>query len=103
MVFSSSLYDTLPTRPPTPPKDLNRDLSEALDFLDDSFEVARTAAGGHLAASNVDTPPEQSPSSSAEAVTNTSGKKSKRVGFSPWTNYHKAPGSLRESTERTPK
>ena len=72
---------TLPTRPPTPPKGPsvhrnNRSISE-----DSSSFIATTSAINSL---------DPSPTSSAENAQPV-GRVQKRVGFSPWTEYHKAP------------
>ncbi|KAF2837417.1 hypothetical protein M501DRAFT_1058912 [Patellaria atrata CBS 101060] len=84
MAFPSALHTI---RPPTPPRDLNRDISDALHFLDDSFEVDRTLGNIQPPSSS---PIAQSPSSSAELLATGSSKPRKRVDFSPWTKYHKA-------------
>lgn len=99
MVLSPGMLASLPARPPTPPKHDRKvdsgDVSDALEFLEDSFEVENTATSSKplVADLAVDTP-EHTPSSSAEPENLDSGKRSKRVGFSPWTRYHNSPTGL---------
>ena len=72
---------TLPTRPPTPPRGPSghRNYSSPSEYCS-SFTGA---------VSPIQTP-DSSPSSSAEAA-QPARRAQKRVGFSPWTEYHKAP------------
>ncbi|KAF2092122.1 hypothetical protein K490DRAFT_61567 [Saccharata proteae CBS 121410] len=86
---SSSLLANLPTRPPTPPRDTERTIDAALEFLSDSFETEIDIPDNGVSKPFVNTPPDQSPSSSLDPA-NASGRR-KRVEFSPWTNYQKAP------------
>ncbi|KAJ9640468.1 hypothetical protein H2199_006007 [Coniosporium tulheliwenetii] len=109
MVLSPRMLASLPARPPTPPKNDRKvdsgDVSDALEFLEDSFEVENAATIGKLlvVGPTVDTP-EDSPSSSAEPGNADSSKRSKRVGFSPWTHYHKASTALQATPpSREPK
>ena len=74
---------TLPTRPPTPPRESSNPQNPP-----SSFEVDECPSTG-AASATTDTP-DLSPSSSAENA-QFLRKASKRVGFSPWTEYHKAP------------
>ena len=67
-------------RPPTPPKESSTKLTNGNDPGLPSFLTNRPL---------LDTP-DESPSSSAEYFKISSGK-NKRVGFSPWTEFHKAP------------
>ncbi|KAK4988816.1 hypothetical protein LTR50_003661 [Elasticomyces elasticus] len=91
MGLPSSALDNLPTRPPTPPKDLGRDIDDALAYLDDSFEVERVTGGACSTRPNLDTPPDQSPRSSAQADLASLTRGPKKVGFSPWTQIHELP------------
>lgn len=70
---------SLATRPPTPPKEIINDqfFSATHDILLDTL---------------LDTP-EESPCSSAEYFAGSTEKLPKRVGFSPWTKYHKPLGN----------
>lgn len=70
---------SLATRPPTPPKEIINDqfFSTTHDILLDTL---------------LDTP-EESPCSSAEYFAGSTEKLPKRVGFSPWTKYHKPLGN----------
>lgn len=101
IMSSSSIFESLPTRPPTPPKDISSDINDALNFLDDSNEVERATTLTKFAKPSVDTPPLQSPSSSLEAAqaSQTSGK---RVGFSPWPTYHRISRIGQSSSPRSP-
>ncbi|SLM33787.1 Telomere-associated protein Rif1, N-terminal [Lasallia pustulata] len=80
---------TLPTRPPTPPKDsIFNKASKPLNGASLVAGIAHTAA--------LDTPHE-SPSSSADYFASNCDKTSKRVGFSPWNKYHQPPSSSRRT------
>lgn len=70
---------SLTTRPPTPPNELVND-----QFLNTTHDI--------LLDTLLDTP-EESPSSSAEYFAGSTEKLPKRVGFSPWTKYHKPLGN----------
>lgn len=93
MAFSSALFlDSLSARPPTPPRETESAIEEALQYLDDSFATTTKPsprrASGHL----LDTTPDQSPASSAEQQENATGKTKKKVGFTGWgTTYHVSP------------
>lgn len=87
MVFSTSKFQSLSVRPPTPPKDLNtldtdKDADQVLAFLDDPFgtkePVAKVAAAKALLSTPQSSPPSEGgiPSSSAG-----SSSKKKRVNF----------------------
>lgn len=89
MVDIARVLATLPTRPPTPPRDSI--FSKTSKPLSDANLVTSIA---HRAA--LDTP-EESPSSSADYFTNNSDKTSKRVGFSPWNKYHQPPSSSKRT------
>lgn len=71
-------------RPPTPPKE-NFGLAAKM-----AFENGQLSYPAHESLLNT---PEESPSSSAEYFGGFSDKNSKRVGFSPWTQYHKPPSN----------
>ena len=81
MVFSSTLLETFAARPPTPPRDVNRDIADALNFLDESFVTSQALKKPVERKLFVNTPPEQSPSSSAEQPIKGSRKRRKRVDF----------------------
>lgn len=87
---SPTLFETMSARPPTPPREVDKYIEEALQFLSDSFEVDEAAA--HAAVDPeptiVNTPPQHSPSSSADQA-HGSGRR-KKVDFSPWTTYSSA-------------
>ena len=69
---------TLPTRPPTPPKDAEADsVGRILDYPSYLPNSTRQTIST----------PDDSPSSSAEYFTKSSNKFSKRVDFSPWISY----------------
>ncbi|KAI9815955.1 MAG: hypothetical protein M1827_001947 [Pycnora praestabilis] len=72
-------------RPPTPPRESHGEILKTSNVRNSVFkdEGSVTAFVRHP---EVDTPPSESPSSSAD-----SDKPRKRVGFSPWTDFHKAP------------
>lgn len=80
MVDVAPALATLPTRPPTPPKESI--INKTSKPLNDAGLVTSIT---HRAA--LDTP-DESPSSSADYFTNNSDKTLKRVGFSPWNKYH---------------
>ncbi|GME29272.1 Telomere length regulator protein [Neofusicoccum parvum] len=103
---SPTLFESLPARPPTPPREADKyvdaDIDDAIQFLSDSFEVEDAAS--HAPANPelvfVNTPPRQSPASSAEHA-NGSGRR-KKVDFSPWTDYHPSPNELLASRRGLP-
>lgn len=75
---------SLATRPPTPPREKNQNTTKLPRDKDHFVNIARDIL--------LDTP-EESPSSSAEYFAGSLEKPSKRVGFSPWTKYHKPLGN----------
>ncbi|KAI9879499.1 MAG: hypothetical protein M1830_008375 [Pleopsidium flavum] len=75
---------SLPTRPPTPPRESSATKQACTTSEDTKILIASNRR------SAVDTP-DLSPSSSAENAHSSSRRAQKRVGFSPWTEYHKAP------------
>lgn len=88
---SSSLFTSLPARPPTPPKDVQEHVQNAFDFLEHGHEGtdedAVDAPKGRL---STDTPPVSSPIS-AEGV-NAGSTATKKVGFSPFPpTFHDVP------------
>lgn len=103
MVFSTSKLQSLSIRPPTPPKDLQDNDHEILDFLDDPFGTKAPVAKVIAAKSLLNTP-EQSPSSGSD-LSSSSTRRKKRVNFelqictipegSPteqlWTPRHSSP------------
>jgi len=83
MVGFASGLAALSARPPTPPKESSPKLANANDT-----SVHSAIANRPL----VDTP-DESPSSSAEYFKGSSEKAQKKVGFSPWTEFHRLPVS----------
>ena len=83
---SSSVFDNLPTRPPTPPKDISKAVQDAISYLDDSNEVERALKGSRPSNKSSDTPPQHSPSPSQELAAGSNP--SKKVGFTPNPTYH---------------
>ncbi|KAK7550067.1 Rap1-interacting factor 1 N terminal-domain-containing protein, partial [Phyllosticta citricarpa] len=82
-----SYFESLQLRPPTPPRETERIVAEACDFLSDSFEVSDATARPPLHNEPVATPLKVAPPSVDSAVT--SSGRPKKVGFSPWTDYHR--------------
>ncbi|OJD36610.1 telomere length regulator protein [Diplodia corticola] len=82
--------ESLPVRPPTPPREADKYVDEALHFLSDSFEVEEAISDAPVSAdpAYVNTPPQQSPASSADRPNDSARRK--KVDFSPWTAYHGA-------------
>lgn len=98
MAFSRSSLDSLPTRPPTPPKgadEVDQGVADALEFLQNDSSIAQLQSNNSTQSRPLDTPPASSPLSSQERAGIRHGKirssTVKRVGFSPWTNYHRPP------------
>ena len=91
---SSSLFDSLPARPPTPPREISKAIDDAISFFDDSNEVDRLTSRRVLDPRPLDDSSEATPSSSQE--TSRTGSTAKRVGFSPHPLYHtiSRPGQL---------
>ena len=81
----------LAARPPTPPKESSSKLANSNDSSVNSSLINRPL---------LDTP-DESPSSSAEYLKSSSDRSQKKVGFSPWTEFHKAslPGSKDSDSE----
>jgi hypothetical protein len=113
MAFISSLdpFESLPTRPPTPPREstpsdaIDETLDDINEFLESSNEVAKLMSSASKR-SPVSTP-EQTPPSSAPATAKTSSRdrERKRVDFAPFTaysyhntpDYHKSRESFKEN------
>lgn len=97
---SSSVFSSLPARPPTPPRDISNEADDALRFLQEGHQEEDTIAPGATAARptlSTDTPPSRtSTSSQARGSTN-----AKRVDFSPWPTYHKIPHLGQSSSPHT--
>ena len=81
MVGFTSGFAPLSARPPTPPKE--------------SSSVYANGSEGTVTDPNTKRPlldtPEESPSSSADLYKESSEKSRKKVGFSPWTEFHRLP------------
>ncbi|KAI9818713.1 MAG: hypothetical protein M1832_004189 [Thelocarpon impressellum] len=86
------LLESLPPRPPTPPRD-SSDGSPSAAVLEDCSNRASMGSSDSARRFMMDTPPNDAPSSSAGTSGSTAGKARKRVEWSPWTNYYKAPVS----------
>lgn len=85
MVHTDPSLASLAARPPTPPK---KNIGPGAETGPDSVQLSHPALKSPL------NTPEESPSSSAEYLGGSLEKSSKRVGFSPWTEYHKHPSSI---------
>ncbi|KAI6873465.1 hypothetical protein KC338_g1580 [Hortaea werneckii] len=93
---SSSAFDCLPTRPPTPPKDISRAVDDAISFLDDSNEVDRALQNTRSAPRPDSTPRHQSTPSSQEPLVGSRG--TKKVGFTPCPTYLQAGNSAHSAS-----
>ena len=82
MVSFNGGLGSLPARPPTPPKE------NAPQLANDNEPGLLASSFKHLP---LDTP-DESPSSSAENVRSSVQRSRKKVGFSPWTEFHRPPG-----------
>lgn len=91
------LLDSLPQRPPTPPRDahaerdVDDEVDEALEILRDSFEIEDALKLSSTRQSLVDTPA-QSPHSAVDQPSISAGKAAKKVDFSPWNEYNRPSG-----------
>ncbi|KAK5127689.1 hypothetical protein LTR08_004334 [Meristemomyces frigidus] len=83
---SSTVFEKLPTRPPTPPRDISSAVEDAITFLDDSNEVERALKGSRTPTATVASPTEESPSSSQQHAA--SSNATKKVGFTPRPTYY---------------
>lgn len=81
---SNSVFANLPARPPTPPKDVSKDVDIALRFLVQGHDdtAATTLTAGQEV--SISTPPSRSPASSQQR----DSVATKKVDFSPWPTYH---------------
>ncbi|KAK3110049.1 hypothetical protein LTR53_016074, partial [Teratosphaeriaceae sp. CCFEE 6253] len=83
---SSSVFDTLPTRPPTPPRDIADAVEDAITFLDSGHEI-------EIALASTDRAQAVTEESSAHSPAPSQGPEegsvtAKRVGFTPVPVYH---------------
>ena len=67
--------------PPTPPREVDRTVEAAVDYLEDSFRTIRLRTDKNHCNVRVDTPPNRSPPSSDIPSTDNSWRKRKRVEF----------------------
>jgi len=97
---SSSLFTSLPARPPTPPKDVQEHVQNALDFLKNGHEEAEQDASEIARRQlSTDTPPVSSPVSSVGAPPGSNA--TKKVGFSPFPpTFHEIPKAGVSSSPR---
>ena len=97
---SSSLFTSLPARPPTPPKDVQEHVQNALDFLENGHQEAEQDASEISKRQlSTDTPPVSSPASSVEAPAGSNA--TKKVGFSPFPpTFHEIPKTGVSSSPR---
>src|SRR5690348_5672945 len=97
---SSSLFTSLPARPPTPPKDVQEHVQNALDFLENGHEEAdQDASEISKRQLSTDTPPVSSPASSTGAPAGSNA--TKKVGFSPFPpTFHEIPKAGVSSSPR---
>lgn len=84
---SSSKFDLLPPRPPTPPREISRAVDDAISFLDDSNEVDRVLNKPRTAHDAIVSTTEFSPALSRG--TESTSNAFKKVGFSPHPVYYK--------------
>ena len=103
MFSSTSLFATLPARPPTPPRDVSKDVDDALHFLEDGHQDTSekpATAVQSISETAIGTPPPISPSTSHQRDSG-----AKKVDFSPWPTYHKISngGLLRAPINESPK
>lgn len=82
---SASLFDQLPERPPTPPRDVGQEVKDAISFLDDSNEVERAVNSSQSRAGAPCQAPDRTSLSLAPQAT---GALTKTVGFTPVPTYH---------------
>lgn len=85
--LSTAAFEHLSNRPPTPPKDHESDLEEALRFLDVDYTLDSPEKEKEVILAAADTLAQSSPPSSFESGTNT--RSAKRVEFSPCVTAHK--------------
>ncbi|KAH9838820.1 Rap1-interacting factor 1 N terminal [Teratosphaeria destructans] len=93
---SSRLHD-LPERPPTPPRDTNKAVEDAIRFLDDSNEIERALKSSRpRSPAHSSSPTQPSPLVSQEARAGSNGPK--KVGFTPIPTYHRIAGAGQQSS-----
>lgn len=80
----ASAFDELPTRPPTPPRDVSKAVDDAIAFLDDSNEVERGLKHNTGAVTRVLSPTAAACSLKAREP----GSPTKKVDFTPIPTYH---------------
>lgn len=85
--LSTAAFENLSSRPPTPPKEHDSDIDEALGFLNVDYTLDSPVKEKEDIPSTADTPTQSSPPSSFENGTNTGS--AKRVEFSPCVTAHK--------------
>lgn len=97
---SSSLFTSLPARPPTPPRDVQEHVQNALDFLENGHEEAdQDGSEASKRQLSTDTPPVSSPASSVGAPAGSNA--TKKVGFSPFPpTFHEVPNAGVSSSPR---
>lgn len=89
---STTLLNSLPARPPTPPRDVQEHVKNALDFLENGHEeeADEGASDDSKRQLSTDTPPVSSPVSSEGAPAGSNA--TKKVGFSPFPPiFHEVP------------
>lgn len=98
---SPSLFTSLPARPPTPPRDVQEHVQNALDFLENGHEEAEQDASEISKRQlSTDTPPVSSPASSSSGAPAGSNA-TKKVGFSPFPpTFHEIPKTGISSSPR---
>lgn len=82
-----SSFANLPARPPTPPRDVSKDVDNALRFLREGHEDTASDPSPAPLRPSTNTPPPRSPASSQTR----SSANTKKVDFSPWPTYHNIP------------
>jgi hypothetical protein len=97
---SSSLFTSLPARPPTPPRDVQEHVQNALDFLENGHEeVDQDVSEATKRQLSTDTPPVSSPASSVGVPAGSNA--TKKVGFSPFPpTFHEIPEAGVSSSPR---
>src|ERR1700760_417519 len=101
--LSSSKFDALPARPPTPPREISNAVDDALSFLDDCNEVDRLLSKSQAVQGPVVHALELSPTSSR--AHETTSDTSRKVDFSPYPTYYEIsqPGQSKSPDARLPK
>src|ERR1700761_8971202 len=102
MAFASSKFQTLPARPPTPPREPQPSPPDVEETLNDTLEYLGSSDVDKLLSSvskpSATSTPQHTPPSSAGALQPVSTSK-KRVDFAPFTSwdYHKTPECSKEN------